>query len=230
MKKTKNALLISELLIFGILALILFFTIPDARLETNVFWVAFAFAIPLNFILVAAFTAWGFGKSSTEMIHQPPALAFSSVFAIVYLVLGAIFMYANIENIKLVGILLAVVTVIYVIVAIYFVLGTKYIAGNQKEVKAKVMFIKLLELDVNDCAANAKKPEQVKALTTLAEKVRFSDPMSHPSLAGIESEIQATVARISSMLVTDPEADVMPLIESAVKQLESRNSRCLILK
>lgn len=230
MKKTKIALLISELLVFGLLALILFVTIPDARLSEKAFWIAFAFAIPLNFLSVAAFTAWGFGKSAMEAIHQPPALAFSGVFAFIYLVVGAIFMYFNIVKLTFLIVLLSIITVIYIIAALYFVLGTNYIADNQKEVKSKVMFIKLLELDVKNCISYAKNPEQINALTTLADKVRFSDPMSHPSLAGIESDIVTTVNRISAMLAENAEADISALISTATAQLENRNSRCIILK
>lgn len=230
MKKTKIALLITELLVFGLLSLILFVTIPDGRLSEKAFWIAFAFAIPLNFLSVACFTAWGFGKSSLEAIHQPPALAFSGVFAAVYLIVGAIFMYFNIVKTTFLIVLLAIITVIYIIAAMYFVLGTKYIANNQKEVKTKVMFIKLLELDVKNCLAYAKNPEQINALNTLADKVRFSDPMSHPSLAGIEADIVTTVNRISGVLADNSEADITDLINSATAQLENRNSRCIILK
>ena len=230
MKKTKYALLISELLVFGLLSLILFLTIPDERLETTAFWLAFTFAIPLNFIAVAGFTAWGCGKKSIEMIHQPPALALSVSFAFAYIAVGALFMYLNVVKLTLLIILLAIITIIYAIVAIYFVLGTNYIASNQKETKAKVLFIKLLEADVKDCIALTTNTELVGALTTLAEKVRFSDPMSHPSLAGIEAEITTTVSRISSALTENAEADVSSLIAVATKQIESRNSRCIILK
>lgn len=230
MKKSKIAFLVGELLVFGLLALILFLTIPDERLKTAVFWIAFSFAIPVNFLLVAGFTAWGFGSKSMEMIHQPPVVSLAYFFAAVYIVVGAIFMYFNIVKTTLLIILLAVISVVYAIVAIYFVLGTGYIAANQKHTKEKVLFIKFLEADIKDCVAKAKSPEQINALNTLAEKVRFSDPMSHPSLAGIESELTSTVSRISAALAESAEADISSLVSVATAQIESRNNRCIMLK
>ena len=47
MKKSFNVIVVvALLLVCALLNTILFLTIPDARLETTVFWVAWAFALP----------------------------------------------------------------------------------------------------------------------------------------------------------------------------------------
>ena len=228
--KSRNAILVSALLIFGLLALILFLTIPDARLESAVFWIAFSFAIPVNFLAISAFTVWGFGKVGEKLFRLPAALYVAGGFTAAYLILGVIFMYFKINGTTFPIIVYAIVTVAYAIAAIYAVLGTDYAGSVEREVKEKRLYIKMLEADVLDCAAMATLSESGAALRAFAENVRFSDPMSHPSLAGIEAELSTIVAGIAADLGENPEADVTPKVKRAEAMLANRNNRCIMLK
>ena len=123
-----------------------------------------------------------------------------------------------------------IITVAYAIVAMYAVFAAEHIMSGEREVKQKVLFIRLLQNDVEGCIAYATDPAIKNALSTLAEKVRFSDPMSHPSLAGVEAELSATVGEISMQLSAGNNQAASELIRKAEIQLERRNSRCIILK
>ena len=87
----------------------------------------------------------------------------------------------------------------------------------------------MLEADILDCVAKANS-NSATSLRQLAENVRFSDPMSHPSLTAVESELSSVVFTISDALSQDANADVSALIHKADSLLKSRNSRCLMLK
>ena len=66
--------------------------------------------------------------------------------------------------------------------------------------------------------------ETKAALKKLAEKVRFSDPMSHEMLGELESRISAKVEEMKT--ATDKKA----LIEEVATLLTERNKKCKILK
>ena len=73
--------------------------------------------------------------------------------------------------------------------------------------------------------ANAEKDATAKAaLARLAEKLRFSDPMSDERLADLENRIGARIAELSTA------ADKTTVIEELNSLLEERNRKCKILK
>ena len=62
------------------------------------------------------------------------------------------------------------------------------------------------------------------ALQQLAEKIRFSDPMSDDTLSKIESTIADRVAELKN------ESDKMAIIHELDLLLAERNKKCKILK
>ena len=127
-------------------------------------------------------------------------------------------------------IVFATIMVAYFVLALYVTSTANYITSTEKQVQKKRLFIKLLEADVLDCAAKSTNPVTKAALTTLAESIRYSDPMSHASLAPIENDISALVYEMSAFLSSAPAADMTEKISRAQALLSSRNNRCLMLK
>lgn len=230
MKKTRNITLISEFLIFAILTLIVFLTIPDKRLDSNVFWLGFAFAIPVNYLVATMLTVFGISKKGVDIVSMPIAFWLMVSFGAAYLFFGIIFMYFGIEKLTFPIILEIVISVCYIIACMYLKSGANNISDSSKEVREKVIYIKMLEADVNDCMAKATDSESVCALRALSDDIRYSDPMSNPSLAGIEAQLSSAVAEISSVLYADSSTDVTALVSKCQALLKSRNDRCKMLK
>ncbi len=229
-KKVALFSLVSYLLICGVLNLILFLTIPDARLEEGVFWLAWSFTFPLN-LAVAGLVAFLVSRRFNDpLIHMPPAYRVTwSAFGI-YLVLGAILMYCPIVAFTVPIILEVTLTAFYVILILYLLLGAEYISKNQAHTKQKVLFVRLLRSDLEACFHLITDPALLADLRALSEKIRFSDPMSHPSLAGCEAELNTVVMAINQA-ARNGEPDQIPAqIKTASGLLDQRNSRCAILK
>lgn len=224
----KHTILGALFLIFGLLSLILFLTIPDKRLSSAVFWLSFAFAIPINYLTLTGFTIWGFAKKSESFIKLPFTAIISAAFAGAYLFIGALFMYLPVNKVTFPIIIYAIITVAFVIAIALSINGVNYIFASEKEVKEKRLFIKMLEADVMDCVAKANG--NTTLLRKLAEDIRFSDPMSHSSLSAVENELSSTVFAISATLDADANADIHDMIKKADSLLKSRNNRCLMLK
>ena len=225
----KFLILFSMLLVCALLNAIVFLTVDDARLESKVFWMAWAFATPWNILVAAALHFWAAKKQGDEMLKMPVAYYLCAVFGGIYLVLGAIFMYAAIEAFTLLLILELILTVIYLIAIFYVCAAGNYIAKSEKHVKQKVFFIKMLQSNVASCLSMVKDTATRQALEELSEKIRFSDPMSHQALAVIEGELANTIDEITNKLLGGDE-DVASLIQKAEMQLARRNSQCLMLK
>ncbi|MBR3862953.1 MAG: hypothetical protein IKM42_04790, partial [Clostridia bacterium] len=151
MRKTvRYLILIGFVLVCILLNVILFLTVNDQRLSSGVFWMAWAFAFPWNLLASTCVFFWT-KKGDADLVRMPVALTISYGAFAVNLVVGAILMYAPIEKIVAPLIIELIINVAYVLVCMYTVYATEYIVRNQKEVKQKVSYIRILKADVDDC-------------------------------------------------------------------------------
>lgn len=230
MKKLgKFIILLSIVLLCGLVNLIVFLTIDKARLETTAFWVAWGFATPWTLLSALVLHLWAGKKQGEEVLRMPVAYYLCAIFGVLYLVVGLIFMYANIETLTALIIIEAIITVIYLIAVMYSMNTTDSIAKEEKVTKQKVFFIRMLASNVNTCLPMATDETVRAQLETLADNIRFSDPMSHQALAVIEGELANTIDEITLKL-TDGNQDVSALIKKAEMQLSRRNAQCAMLK
>ena len=230
MKKLgKLIILLSSVLVCALVNLIVFLTIDQARLETTAFWIAWGFATPWTLLSAIVLHLWAGKKQGEEILRMPVAYYLCAVFGGLYLVVGLIFMYANVETLTALIIIEAIITVIYLIAVMYSLNTTDSIAKQEKVTKQKVFFIRMLTSNVNTCLPMATDEAVRAQLETLAENIRFSDPMSHQALAVIESELANTIDDIT-MKLTEGNQDVSALIKKAEMQLSRRNAQCAMLK
>lgn len=231
MKKAgQNIILVSLFLIFALLIVAVIFTVPDGRMDTAAFWIGFAFAFPFNLVTFVAIHLWCGKKNGNALVQMPVAYRVGISFAAIYLVLGAVFMYAPILNFIIPAAVFAVVSVVYLIVAMYVVSAANHIMNDESKIKSKVAYIALLKEDIEVIIPRVSDSAAKNALADLAEAVRFSDPMSHPSLAGVEMQLTVEVQRIAALAQEGKEADIVSAVNGAKALLESRNRRCIMLK
>lgn len=228
--KFKNILLIALVALFAAFTTVIFLTIPEGRTESPTFWIAWAFAVPVNLIFSVALHLWAVREEGKTLFNIPIAYWLMSICGIAYITTGIKFMYLAVEQVKLLLAIEIVITIVYIILAIFFVFGAGYIHNSEKHTKQKVLFIRMLQLDITDCVAKTTNPEIKNALNKLADNVRFSDPMSHESLSGIEASINSTVLEISTKIDTATQEEILALINKAQIELDSRNKRCIMLK
>ena len=230
MKKNNILILISLALVCGLLTTIVFLTVPDARLDTAAFWIAWSFALPFNFVAAVGLHLWCSLKKGEDIVQMPVAYTLAGAFGAAYLLVGAIFMYFSIKTVTLLIIIELILTVAYAIAVMFFLSSADYVKSAQKEKREKRLFIQMLSADVTDCLAKTQDEELKKALNRFADDIRFSDPMSHPSLVGLEGELSATVVAISSKITAGDNEGALSLVRQGEEQLSNRNRRCLMLK
>ncbi len=234
MRKSFRAIILAGLIIVSaaftaILFLILNKVNPD-RMKDPVFWFVFAFTIPVNVIVAVALHLWSGHKDSSDIVQMPVVYYLIAVFGLAYIVSGAIMMFLPFKDWTVPVIVEILISVAYIGVAMYLMTAANYISKTQKHTKQKVLYVRMLQMDVEACISQAPTEKVRAALTDFAEKVHYSDPMSHESLSGVEKALSANVANISAILATGTEEEALELIKTGLALLEQRNKRCIMLK
>lgn len=102
--------------------------------------------------------------------------------------------------------------------------ATEEIECAGKKADEKVFFIKSLQVDVEIMAEREEDETTKQALNQLAEKIRFSDPMSHEKLAALEGKI---VDKVDELKTSE---NKMEIIEAIDLLFDERNRKCMIMK
>ena len=92
------------------------------------------------------------------------------------------------------------------------------------KLQKKVFYIRELQADIELLADNESDATVKTALTQLAEKIRFSDPMSNEQLADLENKISIKAAELKT---TTSKLEIITELNSL---LDERNKKCKILK
>ena len=153
---------------------------------------------------------------------------FEADIGIVYLVvqIAVLFIFVFAEKLPTWS-ALVICTAIAAIAAIFMIAadaGRTEIERVEQKIKGKVFYIKNLQVDMEILAGAEKDAKTKKALEQLAEKIRFSDPMSNEQLAVLEDKISLAVENLKSS------DDKMKIIEDLNLLLDERNRKCKILK
>lgn len=223
-------ILITLLLVFATVTTVVFLTIPDERLDQPVFWIGWSFAVPWALVAAIIMHIWVVRTTGNDIVHMTIGYSLVAIFTAAYAIVGIILMYCPIKAVTFPVIVEIVLTVGYIIASFYFTSGADYISTIQRETKKKVLFIRLLTADVEDCIRKAQTPAVRCALEKFADDVRASDPMSNDVLSGIEQTISSIVSEIMHTVAYAEEQQILALIEKGAQELEARNRRCLALK
>lgn len=109
-------------------------------------------------------------------------------------------------------------------------LGINEVERVESKVKEKVNFIREKELIIDQLIGEADDKDIKKALTSLLETIRFSDPMSNDSVTGIENDITDRINNLSLNIkkytkeVVTEECNIIKLL------LDQRNKKVQISK
>ena len=102
--------------------------------------------------------------------------------------------------------------------------GRDEIERVEAKVQKKVFYIRELQVDIELLADNESDVAVKTALTQLAEKIRFSDPMGNEQLADLEDKIST---KIEELKTTSSQLEIITELNSL---LDERNKKCKILK
>ncbi len=214
-KKSGYAVLGIAFIVFSVIV----FVAPIEK--TAAFWVAYAFSVCAFGLQIPI---WKRALGPTEL--KSKFFGYSIIYiGICYLIIQLI---AAIIMMLIPGIPTWVPVIICIVLLGIACIGM--ISGNvarktieQTEVKinAKVSFIRSLQTDVENMAAQENDPDVKKKLQSLAQAIRYSDPMSSDQLSSIEEMISQKVNSLSNA-----GTDNLSVISEIEQLLIQRNKKC----
>ena len=213
-------------LILGILFIlvsVIAFAVPAAK--TAAFWISYAFTV---IAFAAQIIIWKAALGRSESLKSK-FLGFSVVhIGIVYLVVQiiALIVFLFIPTLPIWSAVVACAVIAGVSAACMIAsdVGRGEIERVSAKVREKAFYIKQLQADVELLASSETDTTTKSALMQLAEKIRYSNPMSDEQLADIEDRIAEKIAELKAS------ADKAKIINEINSLLDERNKKIKILK
>lgn len=228
-KKGGLITLISFVLLCIMFNVIIFLTLPDGRANDSEFIVAWVFAFGINLLLSVGVFFYSKGKG--DFIIRLPLVYLTWIIGFaIYLVANSIFFYVTAVTIKAVWITNVIITILYAIFAMYLLFGLHYMSSNVEHTKKKVFYIRSLTVQVEGAYPFVTDTTLLEKLKKLADDIRYSDPMTHDSLASCEEELKSAVSKISMYATMGEMEKIEQEVATASKLLIYRNNQCKILK
>ena len=208
-------------ILFALISIIAF-AVPTTKTAT--FWIAYVFT---SAAFAAQIIIWnkalGKEKLKSKFLGFPVA-HIGIVYAIVQTVAFAVFMFVPTLPAWSAIVVCSVIAGISAVCMISVDAGCNEIERVEAKVQKKVFYIRELQVDVELIAAAETDTDTKVALTQLAEKIRFSDPMSNEQLADLEDKIST---KIEELKTTSSQLEIITELNSL---LDERNKKCKILK
>lgn len=222
MKKnsTKGYVLLG--ILFALVSIIAF-AVPTAKTAT--FWIAYVFT-------AAAFAAqigiWktALGKEGTlkSKFLGFPIVHIGIVYAIIQVIAFAVFLFAPTLPTWSAIVVCPIIAGLSAVCMISTDAGRNEIERVEAKVQNKVFYVREMQADIELLADNESDAAVKTALTHLAEKIRFSDPMSNEQLADLENKISIKAAELKTA------SSKLEIITELNSLLDERNKKCKILK
>ena len=197
---------------------------------TDSFWIGYGF-ITLTFLGQLACGFYAFKDNNlTKTFYSVSLVKASYSGLIASFIFGGLCMVIS-PLAPWIGIILcSIVLAINIIAIVKASAVADLVAGVDKKIKVKTVFIKMLTADAQTLAAKTAGTELEALGHKVFEAIRYSDPMSDEALAGVEQrisqkfgELAAAVDARDAALAEDKASDLLLLITE-------RSNKCRVLK
>lgn len=209
-------------ILFVLLSVIAFVLPTD---KTATFWIAYGFSVVA---FGAQLAIWPKALGKEEPLKSKflgfPVISIGIVYLVVQTLAFVLFLLIPTLPSWSAIVVCALIAGISGVCLIGADIGGSEIKRVEEKVKTKVFYLKELQTEV-ELLADKEADSTIKAaLTQLATKIRFSDPMSSPQLANLEATITAKVQELKK---SNSKGEI---ITEITLLLEERNKKCKILK
>lgn len=209
-------------ILFALVSIIAF-AVPTVK--TTTFWIAYVFTAVAFAAQIGIWkTALGKEETLKSKFLGFPVVHFGIVYAVIQVIAFAMFMFVPTLPAWSAIVVCSVIAGVSAVCMISADAGSNEIERVEAKVQKKVFYIRELQADVELIAAAETDTDTKAALTQLAEKIRFSDPMSNDQLADLESKISTKAAELKTA------ANKMKIITELNSLLDERNKKCRIMK
>lgn len=216
---------------FLVYNLILFVLIGNWQMTPS-FWCSYIFVLVafLMQILVTCLTYGREGIRPRDLFLGYPISCSAAVYLVVELIAGTVIMLIPACDVKLAFIIQILILAVEVIFLVSGLIAKDHAEKMEETENQKVFFVRNLMTDVQGYALSVKDETVKKEMLSLAEDLRYSDPMSHEALSSLEQFIAERIAYIGSCVRAGRETEAWQACVLVRNQLKERNMKCKILK
>lgn len=209
-------------ILFALVSIIAF-VVPTAK--TTTFWIAYVFT-------AAAFAAqigiWKTALGKEETLKSKflgfPIVHIGIVYAVIQVIAFAVFMFVPTLPAWSAIVVCSIIAGVSAVCMISADAGRNEIERVEAKVQKKVFYIRELQADIELLTDNESDATVKAALAQLAERIRYSDPMSSEQLADLENKISSKVAELKTT------SNKLEIITELNSLFDERNKKCKILK
>ena len=213
------------LVLFNVIA----FVIPFTR--TMTFWVGYGFAIvSIILLILVCFSTNSAGKELKSRFLGCPIIYIATCHLTVQIIASLAFMAFP-------GIPTWISIVLSVIFLCIVLLGTIATSVAIDEIKMidnyiqqKNFYIKSLSANMELLVAQCTDLQLKKEINNVCEAIKYSEPMSHPSLADVEYQIKVECSNLESALANGQLENANMLCKRILQIIQQRNRQCRLLK
>ena len=209
--------------ILFILVGVIAFAVPTAK--TAAFWISYAFTV---IAFAAPIIIWKAALGRSESLKSKflglPVLHIGIVYLVVQVVALIVFLSIPTLPIWSAVVACAVIAGVSAVCMIASDVGRSEIERVSAKVQEKTFYIRELQADVEMLEEQEQNPEIKISLTKLAEKIRYSDPMSNIALADLEDRIRE---KVTALRTADHKLEIIAELDLL---LAERNRKAKILK
>ncbi|MDR1978834.1 MAG: hypothetical protein LBQ42_08880 [Synergistaceae bacterium] len=195
------------------------------------------FRIAYGFALLGIAVFWWSGMSLVGNMKNYPWGAAFPVTAWLYLSTQVVFsaVFVLLEQTSLFRLPVAWFLLIHALIGAFFGIrivllkgGEEIIERRGEEAREKVWALSSLRADVS--AILERTPGMAREIQPVIDALRYSDPMSHASLASYENAVKDSVIQLEQAAAQN-EADKIPaLCVTLLRQIKDRNNRVKLMK
>lgn len=230
MKLSKNA--IRFLIVVGILFVVfnvISFAVPFVK--TAVFWVSYIFGIIAILVQIPVMKiAFSDTEDARSKFYGFPIARIGVIYSIIQLIFSLIFMGVAVFVPVWVPIILFVIVLGISSIGFIAADATRDEIVRQDEVIVKdVSFMRNIQSKMNVLVAQCQNEEIKKAVSDLAEEVRYSDPVSSDAIKDIENELNNSVEELQRTIV-DNDENALEICKRTKDILIERNRLCKLSK
>ena len=214
-------------ILFGVFNLLVF-TIFKTR--TSVFWLSYAF-MTLAFAVQIASMFLSFKSADVETaFFGIPLASFSVYYLCAALVIGALFMIFQRAGFTLALVIQVLVLAAFLVVAIISLMARDTVQQIGDTIKENVTNHKSVLADIEMLGESCADPELKEALRKLSETVKYSDPMTNDSVAGVEQRIMQKISELRICMDDSQIAEAKQACKELERLYVERNKKLALSK
>lgn len=220
---------LAVVLLFNLIAFIVP-TTPENDKFTASFWIGYSLIMVM---LAGQFFCvfYAFRADTLKKIFYSVALI-KQVYAALILsfIVGGVCMIFSFLPYWIGAIVCAIAFVWSLIAVLKSIAAIDRVVAVDEKIAEKTFFIKSLTVDADTLMASAKSESVKTECRRVCEKIRYSDPMSSPALAGVEAQIHAKFASLRDAVKADNTALATKIADELIVLVDDRNAKCKLFK